>query len=492
MQHQTQHRYRDLRMSSVAEWLQIPPQVTEAYEKSCKVSPPKRMELYPWQLDALEQAVDSGAAIRNNLLYCAPTSGGKTLVAELLLLHSVFARKQRAIFVLPYVALVEEKAKHFKEILSIYNKQFKITGKKWRSGKVNVRAVCGDRGSFNVKRDDVIVCTVEKANAIFNDLCRHQLLHTLGCLAIDEAHILGEHFSGYLLELLLTKALYIEQQSKAGAYVETTNTTSTPVAASPTVVSIQLVLMSATMANIDSVADWLQAKLFTTDFRPVTLREFVDCQTEIVPVLPASGCTNRQAAEVCAAVKYATLSASSKVHVDTAMDRLAAHVWASLRHRGCQVIVFCPRKADCETTCQALVDRLYHYLQSAQQEHISTGPQPPFGPPRGIELSHRSAKGLTTGITQQRLKLVDSLTHNSSKQGMDRQPNKLLAALLVHGIAFHHSGLTDDERAAVEQAFKAGTLSVIAATPTLAAGQLYTCMGLSVYRSTSISLSLQY
>lgn len=37
-------------------------------------------------------------------------------------------------------------------------------------------------------------------------------------------------------------------------------------------------------------------------------------------------------------------------------------------------------------------------------------------------------------------------------------------------MAFHHAGLADTERSAIEQAYRAGTLSVLAATSTLGAG----------------------
>lgn len=41
---------------------------------------------------------------------------------------------------------------------------------------------------------------------------------------------------------------------------------------------------------------------------------------------------------------------------------------------------------------------------------------------------------------------------------------------IPHGVAFHHAGLADTERSAIEEAFRAGTLAVLAATSTLGAG----------------------
>jgi DNA polymerase theta len=44
--------------------------------------------MYPWQAAALECGSDG-----SNLVYCAPTSGGKSLVAEVLLLRALLASR---------------------------------------------------------------------------------------------------------------------------------------------------------------------------------------------------------------------------------------------------------------------------------------------------------------------------------------------------------------------------------------------------------------
>jgi DNA polymerase theta len=101
-----------MKVSSIFSQLCIPNEVTSAYEKSLgsnnEENKRKEVYLYEWQVDCL---YSTDVLRGGNLVYCAPTGGGKTLVAELVILKTVLSLGKKAIFVLPYVSLVQEKEK---------------------------------------------------------------------------------------------------------------------------------------------------------------------------------------------------------------------------------------------------------------------------------------------------------------------------------------------------------------------------------------------
>lgn len=68
--------------------------------------------MYEWQVACLTARTRPGVKepiYGGNLVYSAPTSSGKSLVAELLVLRTVEQRKLTAIIALPFVAMVTEK-----------------------------------------------------------------------------------------------------------------------------------------------------------------------------------------------------------------------------------------------------------------------------------------------------------------------------------------------------------------------------------------------
>ena len=70
----------------------------------------------------------------------------------------------------------------------------------------------------------------------------------LGIVVMDELHMLDDENRGYLIELTITKLLCLQQ-------------------------GIQLIGMSATLSSPRLIADWLGAKFYVSECRPVPIDE---------------------------------------------------------------------------------------------------------------------------------------------------------------------------------------------------------------------------
>ena len=78
--------------------------------------------IYPWQSSCLlGRGILTG---EQNLVYSAPTGGGKSLVADVLMLKRVIEDPtKKAILVLPYVALVQEKLQWLRKVVDGVSKR---------------------------------------------------------------------------------------------------------------------------------------------------------------------------------------------------------------------------------------------------------------------------------------------------------------------------------------------------------------------------------
>ena len=114
-----------------------------------------------------------------NLVYSAPTSGGKTLVAELLLCRMLHRWRKKVLMVLPFVSMVEENAARLSGLLHCLRGTQR--SKFGTQRRLRVEAAHGARGPRGLDEEvDVLICTVEKANVVINRLIDENRLHELG------------------------------------------------------------------------------------------------------------------------------------------------------------------------------------------------------------------------------------------------------------------------------------------------------------------------
>ena len=153
-------------------------------------------KLYAWQAKCVAApGVLDGSA---NLVYSAPTSGGKTLVAEIILWKKLAnSPKKKVLIILPYVSLVREKTNHLRKIL-----------KKGCNGvKIKIQSFSGNSVTILKKRTRIVVCTIEKADKIINQALQHKRIDDYGVVVIDEVHLIGDPSRGARLEMLITKLM---------------------------------------------------------------------------------------------------------------------------------------------------------------------------------------------------------------------------------------------------------------------------------------------
>lgn len=137
--------------------------------------------IYPWQASCLlAKGLLSG---ERHLVYTAPTGGGKSLVADVLLLKRIIENPTRkALLVLPYVALVQEKLKWMRRIVQDVEKNIpdeedddsSFPRRRWKRAQKNIRVTGffgGSRTTATWADTDIAVCTIEKVCMLCDWCC---------------------------------------------------------------------------------------------------------------------------------------------------------------------------------------------------------------------------------------------------------------------------------------------------------------------------------
>uniref|UniRef100_A0A0N4VTV8 Helicase POLQ-like n=1 Tax=Haemonchus placei TaxID=6290 RepID=A0A0N4VTV8_HAEPC len=180
----------------------------------------------------------------------------------------------------------------------------------------------------------------------------------------------------------------------------------------------QIIGMSATLSNISELAGFLRAHVYSTSFRPVELHEYVRIEQNMWKINSDGELEHN-----------AVLPANRLSKADP--DGLCQLLIGVIPRRS--VLIFCPTKKSCESVALMVA--------------------------RCVPEDVRKRR------IDERKKVLESM-----KEDCEGLISSALENTILAGVAYHHSGLTHEERKHIEAAYSDGVICVVCATSTLAAG----------------------
>lgn len=211
---------------------------------------------FPFELDDFQKEACEHINNGKSVVVCAPTGAGKTVIAEHAI-HRAIKEGQRVFYTTPLKALSNQKYGDF-------------------SAKYGVNNVGMLTGDTSINRDaQIVVMTTEVFRNMlygtnFGDVTEN--LKNVKYIVLDEVHYMNDEQRGTVWE-------------ESIIYCPTT---------------VQIVALSATVANAAQLTDWIntvhsRTELVNTDFRPVPLRFYYFDSSQpntILPLLTPSGQLN--------------------------------------------------------------------------------------------------------------------------------------------------------------------------------------------------------
>ena len=356
-------------------------------------------ELNPPQKSAVEKGLLDG----NSMIISSPTASGKTLIATMAI-SRVLERGKKALYLVPLKALASEK----------YQSYQKLFGDEYR-----VSMSVGDRDSSGsgLASKDLIVMTVEKLDSIL----RHSptWIRDVDLVVEDEIHLLNSRNRGPTLEVTLTRLRELME--------------------------FQLLGLSATISNSEELADWLDAELVNSDYRPVDLKEGVYWNGEITFSEGDGSDGNAETEDSSGPFKTGKQKLieerkdndrpTENVDIPTPNSKATLDILQDSLEQDKQAITFVNSRKSAEAEAEKAGKVAEEYSSRKELKELE-------------ELGEK----------------VRNVLGNPTKQC------KRLGRCVKNGTAFHHAGLTSEQRNMVEEGFRKGLLKNVSATPTLAAG----------------------
>lgn len=343
---------------------------------------------FPFELDDFQKEACEHINQGKSVVVCAPTGAGKTMIAEHAI-HRALQEGQRVFYTTPLKALSNQKYSDF-------------------ANSYGINTVGMLTGDTSINRDaQIVVMTTEVFRNMlygtnFGDVTEN--LKNVKYIVLDEVHYMNDEQRGTVWE---ESIIYC-----------------------PT--NVQIVALSATVANAGQLTDWIntvhsRTELVNTDFRPVPLRFYYFDSSQpntILPLLTPSGQLN------------------SKIRAEK----------REFHHRG-------PKKP--QRNIVKDVVRNLHEQDMLPAIYFT------FSRKKCDEQMEKCASlVLVTPDEQKEIKkIVDEYLAENSYLAKNKHIEYIL-----NGVASHHAGLLPGWKVLVENLFKKGLIKVVFATETLAAG----------------------
>lgn len=199
-------------------------------------------------------AVNGGLLDGKDLVITSATSSGKTLIGELAGIKNLKENKGKFLFLVPLVALANQK------YLEFYEKYKNIFSVSLRVGMGRLSEHKQDEISTDPNAD-IIIGTYEGIDY----LLRSGKLNNIGTVVIDEVHSLNMEERGARIDGLIGRLRYlknIDNKNNNKNINKNINNSKN---------NIQLIYLSATIGNSKELANFLNANLITYEGRPVPL-----------------------------------------------------------------------------------------------------------------------------------------------------------------------------------------------------------------------------
>lgn len=259
--------------------------------------------IFEWQANCFDVFANK---THSNLIYVLPMIKDKTTLIELLILRELICYHKNVIYVCPNKSLVQEAVYD----LSPFALSLNFLVEEYTDGKGKYPP------RVRSEKQSIFVCTVENGALLFDSLLRSGRTNEIGLILVDDLNLLGDAERGSILEITLTKILYIAKAT-------------------------QIIGLTSTRQNATELAEFLNAAVHHPNLKAVPLREFVKCGNELFRV------------NYPAASKKTTMipSRTLKFNYTAPMrkmdnDQVAGLVMDVTPEKNC--LIFCHTKKSCE------------------------------------------------------------------------------------------------------------------------------------------------